>query len=145
MHRQALLDKLNSGVTVICDRYAHSGVAFTAAKGIPGLDAAWCQAPDKGLPAPDVVFFLSLTPEQAADRGGYGSERYEEKHFQAKARRPAVLGGCFQAKECVRPSLDRLSHASARRERVHEHAPEAGERQRALEIPPRRSGSSLRR
>eukprot|EP00887_Chlorella_sp_A99_P004742 scaffold4.g4742.t1 len=81
--RDALLQKLAAGTTLVVDRYAYSGVAFTAAKGVSGLDLAWCKAPDSGLPAPDVVFFLSLTPEQAQARGGYGEERYEKTAFQA--------------------------------------------------------------
>ncbi|KAL4425852.1 hypothetical protein ABPG75_009868 [Micractinium tetrahymenae] len=82
--REELLRKLASGTTLVVDRYAYSGVAFTAAKGLPGLDRAWCTVPDAGLPAPDVVFFLSLTVEQAAARGGYGEERYEKADFQRK-------------------------------------------------------------
>ncbi len=48
-----------------------------------------------GLPAPDAVFFLNLTAEQAAARGGYGEERYEKAHFQqeASACPPASGGG----------------------------------------------------
>ncbi|KAL6777417.1 TMPK1 [Auxenochlorella protothecoides x Auxenochlorella symbiontica] len=84
--RAAMLERLNSGTTLIVDRYAHSGVAFTAAKGLPGLDTAWCRAPDVGLPAPDTVFFLDLSPEQAAERGGYGQERYETTDLQKKVR-----------------------------------------------------------
>lgn len=84
--RRELLSKLSSGTTVIADRYAFSGVAFTAAKGAPGLTRSWCQAPDTGLPAPDVVFFMRLPPDVAAARGGYGGERYEEAGFQAKVR-----------------------------------------------------------
>jgi len=65
---------LRKGTTVVCDRYAYSGVAFSAAKvdarGKPVLDLEWCQAPDKGLPAPDCVIFLDLTQEQAEQRGG---------------------------------------------------------------------------
>ena len=80
--REELLRKLQAGTTLIVDRYAYSGVAFTAAKGLPGLDRAWCSAPDTGLPAPDAVFFLSLTVEQAAARGGYGEERYEKADLQ---------------------------------------------------------------
>ncbi|GAB4823974.1 hypothetical protein N2152v2_011020 [Parachlorella kessleri] len=80
--REGLLQKLRAGVTLVVDRYAYSGVAFTAAKGLPGLDRTWCMAPDTALPAPDAVFFLDLTVEQAAARGGYGEERYEEAHFQ---------------------------------------------------------------
>ena len=44
--RTALLSKLASGTTLVVDRYAYSGVAFTAAKRVPGLDAAWAAAPD---------------------------------------------------------------------------------------------------
>ena len=66
---------LRQGTTVVCDRYAYSGVAFSAAKvddatGEPVLDLEWCQAPDRGLPAPDCVIFLDLTQEQAEQRGG---------------------------------------------------------------------------
>jgi len=60
--------------TVICDRYAYSGVAFTSAKpradkGGP-LSLSWCQHPDMGLPAPDAVIFLDLSQEEAEQRGG---------------------------------------------------------------------------
>jgi hypothetical protein len=39
--RSELLSKLESGVTLVVDRYAFSGAVFTAAKGIPGLDLEW--------------------------------------------------------------------------------------------------------
>ena len=62
------------GQTVICDRYAYSGVAFTSAKpradqGGP-LPLEWCRHPDVGLPAPDCVIFLDLSQEEAEQRGG---------------------------------------------------------------------------
>ena len=41
--RQRLLSTLAAGTTLVVDRYAFSGVAFTAAKGIPTLDLAWCK------------------------------------------------------------------------------------------------------
>ena len=66
------------------DRYAFSGVAFSAAK--PGLDVAWCAAPDAGLPLPDVLLFMDLAPDKAAARGGFGEERYEKPAFQAAVR-----------------------------------------------------------
>ena len=91
---EELLRKLREGVTLVVDRYAYSGVAFTAAKGLPGLDRAWCMAPDTGLPAPDAVFFLSLSVEQAAARGGYGEERYERADFQARAGGRGTGRGC---------------------------------------------------
>jgi len=42
--REALLAALAAGRTLVVDRYALSGAAFTAAKRLPGLDLAWCQA-----------------------------------------------------------------------------------------------------
>jgi len=75
--------KLAAGTLVLSDRYAFSGVAFSAAKGLP---LAWCRAPDVGLPAPDLTLFLDLAPEEAAARGGYGEERYEEEALQARVR-----------------------------------------------------------
>lgn len=77
--RASLLAKLAAGTTLVVDRYAYSGVAFTAAKRVPGLDAAWAAAPDVGLPAPDAVLLLTLPPAVAATRGGFGGERYEDE------------------------------------------------------------------
>ncbi|KAK4409986.1 Thymidylate kinase [Sesamum angolense] len=53
--------KLKSGTTLIIDRYSFSGVAFSSAK---GLDVEWCK--------------------KAAERGGYGGERYEQLEFQKR-------------------------------------------------------------
>ena len=38
-----MLAALSAGQTLVVDRYAYSGAAFTAAKGIPGLDLEWCK------------------------------------------------------------------------------------------------------
>jgi len=73
--------QLNEGVTLIVDRYAFSGVAFTAAKGI---DLEWCRQPDVGLLKPDSVFYLHCNSTVAASRGGYGTERYENNEMQTK-------------------------------------------------------------
>ncbi|KAK3868012.1 hypothetical protein Pcinc_026558 [Petrolisthes cinctipes] len=75
---------LKSGTNIIIDRYAYSGVAFSAAK--PGMSLEWCKGSDAGLPRPDLVLFLDLTPEQALSRGGYGTERYESQKFQERVR-----------------------------------------------------------
>jgi dTMP kinase len=77
-----LTDTLKQGTTIVCDRYAHSGVAFSSAKvndhneAIMSID--WCLSSDKGLPAPDAVIFLDLSLEEAERRGGYerGQERF---------------------------------------------------------------------
>eukprot|EP01041_Mallomonas_annulata_P005215 gene5215-10435_t len=75
--------KLASGCTLVCDRYAYSGVSFSAAK---GLDFEWCKSCDYGLPAPDCIIYLDMPVEEAAKRGHYGEERYEKVELQLKVR-----------------------------------------------------------
>ncbi|XP_049910309.1 thymidylate kinase [Epinephelus moara] len=72
--------KLEQGTTLVVDRYAFSGVAFTSAK--PGFSLDWCMKSDVGLPKPDLVMFLQLSPAEAALRGQFGEERYETSVFQ---------------------------------------------------------------
>ncbi|KAK4332955.1 Thymidylate kinase [Rhodotorula toruloides] len=79
-----ILEDLRNGVTVVCDRYAFSGIAFSAIK---GLSWNWCRAPDVGLPQPDLVLFLRVSPEVAQQRGGFGQERYETSEVQAKVEK----------------------------------------------------------
>jgi len=105
----SIIETLKSGTSIICDRYAFSGIAFSASKIAPEqtikasgsssssttttipparsiLPYDWCRAPDVGLPAPDLTFFLDVSPEQAEARGGYGEERYEKKDLQGRVR-----------------------------------------------------------
>lgn len=93
-------EHLRQGTTIICDRYVHSGVAFSSAKVVANdggctsekqtqtnanqnaptatlvptptslLSLEWCKAPDIGLPAPDCVIFLDMSPEETEQRGG---------------------------------------------------------------------------
>ena len=84
--RAELLRELSRGVTLVCDRYAFSGVAFTAAKNGPGMGLDWCRAPDEGLPSPDAVLFLDLDPAEAERRGGFGEERYESPEMLESVR-----------------------------------------------------------
>lgn len=91
-----IANALSRGEHVICDRYAYSGVAFTSAKKDFMFDSKdnaldWCQNPDRGLPAPDVVLFLDLDQEVAEKRGGYGEERYEKKEMQLSVRKQFKL------------------------------------------------------
>lgn len=70
---QEIESKLSSGVSVVCDRYLYSGVAYSTAK---GLDQQWCLQPEKGLLKPDIIVYLKAQPEELAKRAGYGEERY---------------------------------------------------------------------
>ena len=47
----------------------------------------WCKQPDVGLPKPDLVVFLQLRLAEAATRGEFGRERYENGNFQERALR----------------------------------------------------------
>ncbi|XP_065840738.1 thymidylate kinase-like [Oscarella lobularis] len=73
---------LESGTTLVVDRYAYSGIAFTGAKQKFSLD--WCRQSDRGLPKPDLVIYLDLPPHVAKTRADYGDERYEKEEFQRK-------------------------------------------------------------
>lgn len=81
---RSIVETLNSGTSVVCDRYAFSGVAYSAAK---GLDAGWCREPDRGLPCPDKVFFMHIDEKVGAGRAAFGDERYENAEMQAAVRR----------------------------------------------------------
>jgi dTMP kinase len=95
-NRWELLSTINNhlaaGTTMVIDRYAYSGVAFTAAKKVASLD--WCKGPDRCLPAPDAVFYLYLSSDEARKRSDYGKERYEKTTFQE-----AVAGVYEQLKD----------------------------------------------
>ncbi|KAK9323967.1 thymidylate kinase-domain-containing protein [Lipomyces orientalis] len=87
--RESILSSLAAGQTVILDRYVPSGVAYSLAKGVPGMSLEWCLAPDRGLPQPDVTIFLDVDPDNAklqTARADFGRERYEVSEFQAKVR-----------------------------------------------------------
>eukprot|EP00038_Savillea_parva_P003900 m.131696 g.131696 ORF g.131696 m.131696 type:complete len:213 (-) comp11318_c0_seq12:4756-5394(-) len=77
-------ERLADGVTIVLDRYAFSGVAFSSAK--DGMDLAWCMQPDAGLPAPNLLLHLELGANEAESRGGFGDERYEVSEFQAQVK-----------------------------------------------------------
>jgi dTMP kinase len=78
-----MLETLNSGVNIILDRYYHSGIAYTMAKGV---DREWAVTADKGLIAPDLMIFLDVSREEAERRKGFGEERFEVVEFQNKVR-----------------------------------------------------------
>jgi dTMP kinase len=82
--RKQIIDTLSQGKTIVCSRYAYSGVAYSATK--PGMDFEWCKGPDRGLPEPDTVIYLDVDIEEAAKRSNYGEERYEKRETQQKVK-----------------------------------------------------------
>ena len=79
--RDEIKQLLESGFTVIADRYYYSGIAYSYAK---GLDLEWCKSCEDGLLKPDVVFFLDISPQIAQTRGNYGQEIFENVQFQER-------------------------------------------------------------
>ncbi|KXT12913.1 hypothetical protein AC579_10458 [Pseudocercospora musae] len=77
---------INSGTTVLIDRYYYSGCVYSAAKQNPTMDLAWCRHMEVGLPRPDLCLFLDVSAEDAAKRGGFGTERYEKQEMQDRVR-----------------------------------------------------------
>ncbi|KAI0143670.1 thymidylate kinase-domain-containing protein [Xylariaceae sp. FL1272] len=78
--------ELAAGHIVICDRYYHSGIVYSAAKQLPSLSISWAKAPEVGLPRPDMVLFLDLEESVARSRGGWGGEIYEKGEMQRRVR-----------------------------------------------------------
>ncbi|SBS89030.1 thymidylate kinase [Plasmodium ovale curtisi] len=80
--RSEIKNLLSKGTWVVCDRYAYSGVAYSA--GALKLAKSWCMNPDQGLIKPDVVFYLNVSPSYAKNRSEYGEEIYEKIEVQKK-------------------------------------------------------------
>lgn len=50
------------------------------------MDFEWCKNGDKGLPKPDIVFYISLSEKEIESREGFGKEIYEKVEMQKKVR-----------------------------------------------------------
>ncbi|KOC65982.1 Thymidylate kinase [Habropoda laboriosa] len=78
--KDEMLDTLYSGTTLIVDRYAGSGAAYTAATS--GRSLSWCKESDKGLPCPDLVILFEVSEESQRLRSNWGKERFENSKLQ---------------------------------------------------------------
>src|ERR671914_391901 len=72
--REAILEWINGGLILLCDRYRASSIAYGEAQ---GLDAAWLEDIQRFLPAPDFTIFIDIAPETAAKRKAHDRDRYE--------------------------------------------------------------------
>ncbi|KAI9723003.1 MAG: hypothetical protein M1812_001452 [Candelaria pacifica] len=79
--------EIAQGTSVIIDRYYYSGCVYSAAKGVTGLDLRWARWPEVGLPRPDICIFLNISADGAAERGGFGEEKYENQEMQDRVRK----------------------------------------------------------
>lgn len=85
---KSMIDDLESGMTIILDRYIYSGISYSLAKlsmnNITNEMASleWLYYPDTGLPKPDLTIFLTLDIEEIKKRSQFGNERYENTELQ---------------------------------------------------------------
>ena len=86
--KKQLVQMLESGTDVICDRYSYSGTAYSVAK---GLDFDWCCSSERGLVLPDLVVYFDTSADKIAQRSGFGDEKFEKIEFQRKVEQAYEL------------------------------------------------------
>ncbi len=118
-HLQAEIQpNLRDGVTVVCDRYDHSSVAYQAASGGANEEAiAWVRSINQHAPRPDLVVVLDVPAEVAArrrrERSG-GRELYDDEDLQRElVRFYATVEDHFPEDRVVHVSADRPIEAVA--------------------------------
>ena len=79
---------LAAGITLLCDRYVASSIAYGEAQ---GLEVTWLVEMQRFLPAPDLTVFLDIAPETAVARKSAGRDRYERDRALQGAVRESYL------------------------------------------------------
>jgi dTMP kinase len=72
--KDEILQWLEGGLIIVCDRYRASSVAYGEAF---GLDPVWLTDAQKYLPAADVTFLLDIAPETSARRKASDRDKFE--------------------------------------------------------------------
>ena len=80
--KDEILQWLDGGLILVCDRYRASSIAYGEAM---GLDGAWLEDMQKYLPEPDITFLLDIPPETSARRKTSDRDKYE-RDLQMLAR-----------------------------------------------------------
>src|SRR5918996_3019345 len=70
-----IVEAIEAGTILVCDRYLASSVAYGEAQ---GLDRAWLIEIQKYLPQPDVTILLDIPPEASARRKSTDRDKYEQ-------------------------------------------------------------------
>ncbi|RLE55940.1 MAG: dTMP kinase [Candidatus Methanomethylicota archaeon] len=83
-NKEKIEGMLKEGKIVIADRYIPSGLAYGYANGLP-LD--WMLCLERGLPEPDIVIVIDISPQTSIKRLSCGKDRYEKDvTFLSKVR-----------------------------------------------------------
>ena len=72
--REAIIEWLNGGLILVCDRYRASSIAYGEAQ---GLNAGWLEQIQQMLPAADLTIFMDIDPKTAASRKAHDRDKYE--------------------------------------------------------------------
>jgi dTMP kinase len=72
--RTEMVNWLEQGTVLVCDRYRASSVAYGEAQ---ALDPAWLRDMQRYLPSADLTILLDIAPETAVQRKATGRDRYE--------------------------------------------------------------------
>jgi len=81
---QEIRSWLGAGRAIVVDRYVASGIAYGTAQ---GLDPAWMQEVERGLPAADLTLLLDITPDVSLARKRTERDAYEAQgELLARAR-----------------------------------------------------------
>jgi dTMP kinase len=73
-HRERIVQALERGGVVVCDRYRASSIAYGEAQ---GLDAVWLADLQRYLPSPALTLLLDIAPETSLERKQTARDRYE--------------------------------------------------------------------
>jgi dTMP kinase len=85
---EQLVQWLSEDATVLLDRYTGSGLAYGAAQ---GLSMEWMETLEQGLPKPDIVILLDITPEVSLARKRNARDAYERQEQLLTRARAAYL------------------------------------------------------
>jgi thymidylate kinase len=82
-HRDRIVEMIQMGDTVVLDRYVTCGKVYHEERVGP-IHALDIEALNKGMPIPDVVLLLDMSPLVAVGREGYGEERNDNLERQVR-------------------------------------------------------------
>ena len=74
-YKQTIVEAIQAGTILVCDRYLASSVAYGEAQ---GLDRVWLVEIQKYLPRPEVTILLDIPPEASARRKSKDRDKYEQ-------------------------------------------------------------------
>jgi dTMP kinase len=72
--REAMIEWLNGGLILLCDRYRASSIAYGEAQ---GLEPAWLEEIQRLLPVANLTIFLDIDARTAASRKAHDRDKYE--------------------------------------------------------------------